>query len=439
MEYDVFISYSRKDSEIVNQFVKKLTDTGYKVWIDREGIYSGDQFKAVIAKAIKSSSLVVFISSANSNASEWTVKEIGYALKKGKTIIPVKLDDTEYEDSIDFDLINIDFIQHESNQTAATISRLTESITKHIGPPSHTPKGPKVSLPNEELVDIGDTYMDSEDYENATRLFKTSAEQGYPEAQWRLGFCFENGLGLPQNDQEAVKWYRNAAENGSPEGQRKLGNCYECGIGVPKDDLEAEKWFLKAAEQGNVLAQWGLGLRYEKQDFKKAIKWYQKAAEQGHPLAQYSLGHCYYYGEVVPQDYQEAAKWFQKAAEQGLDDGQWNLGICYDLGQGVPQDFKMAANLYRLAAEQEHDHAQWSLGVCYELGRGVIQDFKEAVKWYSKAAEHENEFAQFDLGKCYENGQGVPQDKQEAIKWYKLAADQGFEDAIEALKRLNAW
>ena len=99
----------------------------------------------------------------------------------------------------------------------------------------------------------------------------------------------------------------------------------------------------------------------------------------------------------------------------------------------------MAANLYRLAAEQEHDHAQWSLGVCYELGRGVIQDFKEAVKWYSKAAEHENEFAQFDLGKCYENGQGVPQDKQEAIKWYKLAADQGFEDAIEALKRLNAW
>ena len=133
MEYDVFISYSRRDTQIVDQFVQKLTAAGYRVWIDRKGIFSGDQFTRVIPKAIKSSALVIFFSSANSNASEWTVMEIGYALKKKKTIIPVRLDDSEYEDSIDFLLTLIDFIPYNSQQPSKSIKRLISSIVAHCG------------------------------------------------------------------------------------------------------------------------------------------------------------------------------------------------------------------------------------------------------------------------------------------------------------------
>ena len=53
MEHDIFISYSRKDTAIVDQFVDRLSEAGYRVWIDRDGIYSGDQFKAKIVRAIK--------------------------------------------------------------------------------------------------------------------------------------------------------------------------------------------------------------------------------------------------------------------------------------------------------------------------------------------------------------------------------------------------
>ena len=88
MEYDIFISYSRKDTAIIDQFVRSLTDAGYRVWIDREGIYSGDQFKAKIVRAIKESAIVLYFSSVNSNASEWTVKEISYSLKK-HTLLPI--------------------------------------------------------------------------------------------------------------------------------------------------------------------------------------------------------------------------------------------------------------------------------------------------------------------------------------------------------------
>ena len=52
-KYDVFISYSRKDTTIVDQFVKRLTEAGYRVWIDRDGIYSGDQFATNIVEAIE--------------------------------------------------------------------------------------------------------------------------------------------------------------------------------------------------------------------------------------------------------------------------------------------------------------------------------------------------------------------------------------------------
>ena len=87
MEYDIFISYSRKDKDIVDQFFNRLVEAGYSVWIDRDGIDGGDQFDDKIAKAIKNSSIVVFFSSVNSNISAWTVMEVSYSLKKGKTII----------------------------------------------------------------------------------------------------------------------------------------------------------------------------------------------------------------------------------------------------------------------------------------------------------------------------------------------------------------
>ena len=47
------------------------------------------------------------------------------------------------------------------------------------------------------------------------------AEQGHADAQFSLGFMYENGLGA-----EALKWYRLAAEQGLAEGQYNLGNMY---------------------------------------------------------------------------------------------------------------------------------------------------------------------------------------------------------------------
>ena len=44
---DLFISYSRKDSEQVLSVVEKLQERGFTIWIDKDGTESGDAFKFV--------------------------------------------------------------------------------------------------------------------------------------------------------------------------------------------------------------------------------------------------------------------------------------------------------------------------------------------------------------------------------------------------------
>ena len=61
--HDIFISYSRKDSEKVLSVVEKLQERGFSIWIDKDGIESGDAFKSVIVRAIKNSDVFLFFSS----------------------------------------------------------------------------------------------------------------------------------------------------------------------------------------------------------------------------------------------------------------------------------------------------------------------------------------------------------------------------------------
>lgn len=112
MKNDIFISYSRHDTNVVNEIVAMLEQEGYSVWIDRDGIESGEDFKRVILKAIKESEVILFFSSEHSNASDWTAKEIGVAVKYRKHTIPIKLDDSNFNEAVEFDLINLDYIDY---------------------------------------------------------------------------------------------------------------------------------------------------------------------------------------------------------------------------------------------------------------------------------------------------------------------------------------
>ena len=93
----------------------------------------------------------------------------------------------------------------------------------------------------------GVAAYESGDYATALRLNRSLAEQGQSTAQYNLGFMYDKGLGVPQDDAQAVTWYRKAAEQGYPTAQYDLGIMYGKGRGVPQDYVEAHKWANLAA------------------------------------------------------------------------------------------------------------------------------------------------------------------------------------------------
>ena len=131
MSHLVFISYSRKDKERVDEIRAVLDEHDIPYWIDKEGIFSGENYKEVIVDAIETAKALLFVSSANSNASINVVRELGYAVLTRKTIIPVLLDDTPYAKSIRLDIADIDQISFNNDEV--TKKKLVASLAYALG------------------------------------------------------------------------------------------------------------------------------------------------------------------------------------------------------------------------------------------------------------------------------------------------------------------
>ena len=70
-----------------------------------------------------------------------------------------------------------------------------------------------------------------------------------------LGYCYYQGIGVAENDDEAVKWFQKAAGRGQPRALFLLGECYEEGHGVQEDLEKALEYYQKAADKGYRSAQ----------------------------------------------------------------------------------------------------------------------------------------------------------------------------------------
>ena len=109
-EHKVFVSYSRKNSSAAREVCEFLNREQIPYWIDFQGIPAGEEYKRRIAKAIRDTIFLLFLSSKDSNASENVRKEIALAVAEEKHIIPVRLDDAHYDDAIAYDIVSLDYV-----------------------------------------------------------------------------------------------------------------------------------------------------------------------------------------------------------------------------------------------------------------------------------------------------------------------------------------
>lgn len=87
-----FVSYSRRDAEIVHQIVDGLQANGVKMWVDTM-LTAGENWRTAITDALQTADgLITFVSSA-SMASEWVRQELSLvAASEESFIIPVILE-----------------------------------------------------------------------------------------------------------------------------------------------------------------------------------------------------------------------------------------------------------------------------------------------------------------------------------------------------------
>ena len=136
----VFISYAKKDyiasdgsaipGNFVDQVIDALNREGITYWLDREQLAGGETYAERIARNIKECDVFLFLSSEAANASEWTRREIGTAVTQGKRIIPVRLDDSPYDDAVNLYLSSVQYIDAMELGRKEALRRIVEQV-KH--------------------------------------------------------------------------------------------------------------------------------------------------------------------------------------------------------------------------------------------------------------------------------------------------------------------
>jgi hypothetical protein len=126
----IFISYSRRDDDLMRKITFHLRDQGYKVWVDNEKLIPGTPaWEEAIETAIKNAFAVVVLLSPDSKGSEWVRREITYADQFEVRVFPVLIKGTE-DESLPLRLVTRQYVDMRKDE-AAGLSALNDAIRFH--------------------------------------------------------------------------------------------------------------------------------------------------------------------------------------------------------------------------------------------------------------------------------------------------------------------
>jgi len=166
---------------------------------------------------------------------------------------------------------------------------------------------------------------------------------------------------------------------------------------------QAKEVIIDAAKNDDAEAQYLLSKYYQDPDGlnqpKVGNEWLMKSANNGYPEAQYYHAWDLSSGwiEAPIEKVSKAVYWFEKAGYNDVGEAYANLSVLYD-----KEDRDILKEIEELANEG-NAMAQYNIG--WINGRGLLSE------------------------------DGLMQDEDVAKMWFEKSAKQGFQDAIDILKR----
>ncbi|MDP3562691.1 MAG: tetratricopeptide repeat protein [Legionellaceae bacterium] len=307
-------------------------------------------------------------------------------------------------------------------------------------------------------------------------IFQQFAEKGDAQAQLKLGFLYEQGIGCPVNFTSAQTWYTAAAEQQQPQAQYLLARLYQLGrLDKLPDYSQAKKWYAaaqtnyppasvalgfiydtvdenyaqamasyqRAADQGDMVGAYNLGLLYERGegcavDIDKAKSLYLQAIEKGHSQAMVQLANLYLSRQDKSGDAGDALDLYKKAMALGNRDAMYQLGLMAETGVATSLDYAQATHYYQMASERGNAKATLALARMYQYGLGGSKNLQEAEKLYSELSAQSNPYAQYQMALFCFKGITPNCQPQQAKQWLQKAQENGSMDAQKALQWYSA-
>lgn len=118
-------------------------------------------------------------------------------------------------------------------------------------------------------------------YEKAAAIFDRLVEGGYPYAAMMLGMMHRDGKGFPKSDEMMAKYYLLAAELGCDEGCYRIARCYENGIGVERNPEEAKRWYARWSELYRDPEDMIFYDERDPEEYEEAMRFFKEQAEAG--------------------------------------------------------------------------------------------------------------------------------------------------------------
>jgi hypothetical protein len=418
---DVFLSYSRRDSETAKLVKDRLEDLGLTVFFDTEGLDGGDVFPEVLEREIRAVGATISLWNSYALTREWVRHEVKIA-QEARNLIPVEIG------PISDDVMTL---------TLSKLHRL--NLTDFDGRADHagwqdvvralarTLKRPDLvkARAEREKAEARAARLEADLKAERARvetLKKAAPKRGLGRkgavaivffllvvasgAGWLVFDASRTARLAGIERDEAIAYLRSDSfrktaamiagfDNAAPDARQALA-----AILATTDVSELEKAARYGDPTAALLAGWAydFGAGGVAQDRKKSVGFYAVSCEGGNLRGCSNLGGQYANGEGVAEDDAEANRLFRQACEGGNMVGCTNLGVQYDDGEGVAEDDAEANRLYRQACEGGEMGGCDNLGVKYANGEGVAEDDAEANRLFRQACEGGNMSGCANLG-----------------------------------------
>lgn len=263
------------------------------------------------------------------------------------------------------------------------------------------------------------------------------AEAGDAEAEFQLGRAYEEGNGIPQDDQLAFKWYKKSADQGNVKAENSLGIMYSIGRGVSQNKQDAAQWFLKATDGCDPNGAYNLAIAYYNgdgvvRDAGFAFVWLLVARQCGNYEMQTTLDRI---SAEITATQREIGEW--KFVHYLLTNPEFKPEVNPLLTTVATDHPNLSIDVCRVyTTEGSHWYsdenaqrwcqkavAQKKWEACIILGKMAEgqNNYKKAFELYQKAENHYPGLGAEYLGLLHFEGKGVKHDPAKAYFWLYLA------------------